>query len=295
MVRTLLVLVLLAGTARADEVDQAVEELRLDDAVVLLSRAWTEGSNDAVRAGAIALRAGDLSATIGDRAAASRWFALAVAIDPSAELPAGTSPKVSELLGRAREALADRRFGAQVAGRSVRVEDPLGVIVTVRGDRRSAEVENGRAALGVRDGETVELLDGYDNVLWSGVMRVPRAVALAAPPPERSWIARWPAWAVGAGALATGAGAMAYLSLDARSDLDALHRDSGEHEASEALAVERRMQRTAIVAQVAGVAALAAGVTALVLWRSEQGDETERRVVPLATDGGGGIALEGRF
>src|SRR5689334_12582054 len=113
MVRMLLVLMLVGGTARADEIDRAVEELRLDDAVVLLSRAWTEGGNDVERAGAIALRAGDLSATIGDRAAASRWFALAVAIDPSAELPAGTSPKVSELLGRARVALSDRRFGAR--------------------------------------------------------------------------------------------------------------------------------------------------------------------------------------
>jgi hypothetical protein len=303
VMRPLLVLALLAGTARADEVDDAVEDLRLDDALVLLDRAWTHGGSDVERATAIALRGGDLAATIGDGAAAARWFTLAAALDPDAALPPGTSPKVTEMHETARRALGGRRFGARTrfvrGGLRVEIDDPLAVIATVRlrtaRRLRSAQVEGTGAPVRFQHVATaadVELIDGYGNILWAGHVAAP--VVLEQPvaaPPERSWVARWQTWAIGGGALAATAGALAFVSLGARSDLEALHRDSDGHEATEALAIERRMQRSAIAAQIAGVAALAAGVTSVVLWRSER----DARVVPLAGEGSAGLAVEGSF
>lgn len=296
-----LILVLFIPSARADDdadalYDQAVaaiDQAKLEEGLALLDRAWRAGDNGPGRAREIIIAAGDAAATIGDTAAAARWFSLLAAIDPAAKLPAGTSPKVTEIFDAARTRLAGRRIDADVGEHfRIRIADPLGIAVAVRARPQGATwadpiaVEDGSAELPFEGRTDLRVLDASGNALIETTVVLSRQRPRTSPAPvgpakeERSWIARWQPWAIAGGALAVTAGVFAVVSLDARSDLDALHRESGMHEASEALSVETRMQRAAIAAQLLGVAAVAAGVTSIVLWRSEASS---------------GVALEGRF
>jgi hypothetical protein len=290
----------LSGAASADEDDPleraraAAEDLRFEDAARLLDKAWQAGSPHPAQVAALA---GEISATTGDRAAATRWFSLLVAMDPDARLPQGTSPKVNAVLEDARAALAGARFDVRLRldreRRLVHVSavDPLGAVAEIRaGGSRGREL-----ALPWRPGPlSVQLLDAHGNLLFRGrrsIGPLPVAVA-AAGSPRPAWYARWPTWAGVAGGLAATAGGLALFSAATRSDLDALHRESGMHQAAEALALERRMKTTAIAAQVAGAGAAVAAAVAVVCWRRER----SLAITPAPIEGGGiGAALEVSF
>lgn len=271
----------------------AAEDLRFEDAARLLDEAWQAGASDPV---AVAALAGEISATTGDRAAATRWFSLLCAIDPDAALPAGTSPKVIAVLEDARRGLAGARFDVRLrldrARRLVHLSavDPLGAAAEIRaGGRRGRELDLPWPAGPL----SFELHDPHGNLLASGRRAIaPLPAALAASAPRPAWYARWPTWAGVTGGLALTAGGLALYSAKARGDLDALHRESSMHQASEALALERQMKSTAIAAQVAGAGAVVAAAVAVVCWRREQ----SLAVTPLAIDSGGvGAALEVDF
>ncbi len=297
MKRVLLLLCSLTSVAAADEdplarARAAAEDLRFEDAAHLLDEAWNAGVVDPA---ALAALAGEISATTGDGAAATRWFSLLVAIDPDARLPAGTSPKVIAVLEDARRALAGARFDVRLrldrARRIVHVSplDPLGAVAEIRaGGKRGRELDLPWHTF------AFELRDTHGNLLAHGrraVEPLPLAVAATTPPPRLAWYARWPAWAGLAGGLALTAGGLALYSRSTSNDLDALHRESGMHQASEALSLERRMKTTAIAAQVAGAGAAVAAAVAIVCWRRE----SNLSVTPTIEAGGVGATLEVPF
>lgn len=298
----ILLLTAAAGTAaaepdRLDRARAAAEDLRFEEAAGLLDQAWRAGTRDPDRARATAALAGEIAATMGDRAAALRWFTLLAAIDPEADLDRGTSPKVAALLAEARASLGGARFDVRLrldrGGRRVllRAIDPLGAVSEIR--LRGGPSAPRELAVPWRRGTlVVELADAHGNVL----LRARRAIApLPAPavPARPAWYARWPTWAGVAGGLALTAGGLALWSASTGRDLDALHRESEQHQASEALALERRMQRTAVAAQVAGAGAAIAAAVSVLCWRRER---AALIVTPAAVDGAAvGAALEVPF
>jgi hypothetical protein len=298
-VAALVLLCALARTASAEpdrlaEARAAAEDLRFEEAATLLDEEWRAGGADPTRARAIAALAGEIQATMGDRAAALRWFVLLVAMEPDAVLDRGTSPKVGAVVDEARASLAGARFDVRLRfdrGRErVRLVpvDPVGVVAAVR-------IRGGRAAGGAlevpwrRSDLVVELADQHGNVLLRTRRSVgPVPVARAAAAPARpSWYARWPTWAGVAGGLALGAGGLALWSASSSRTLESLHRDSDAHQASEALALERRMQRTAVAAQVVGAGALVAAGVSILCWRRER----RAALAPMAVEGGGAGAV----
>ncbi|HEU5059917.1 MAG TPA: hypothetical protein VFU21_25475 [Kofleriaceae bacterium] len=298
---TLVLVCALAGTAAGDEdhlarARAAADALRFEEAASLLDEAWRAGGADPERARAIAALAGEIAATMGDRAAARRWFVLLAAMDPDAGLDRGTSPKVSAVLDEARASLRGARFDVRLrldrAGERVqlRAVDPLGAVAAIRvaggpAGERALVVPWRRADL------VVELVDAHGNVLARARRAIgPLPRAAAATPP--AWYARWPTWAGVAGGMAVAAGGLALWSASTSRELDALHRDSETHQASEALALERRMQRTAIAAQIAGAGALVAAGVSIYVWRRER----RAAIAPMAVEGGGtGAVLEVTF
>jgi hypothetical protein len=296
----LLLVCALAATAAADEdplirARAAAEDLRFEDAARLLDQAWQGGASDPI---AVAALAGEISATTGDRAAASRWFSLLVAMDPDAQLPAGTSPKVIALLEDARRALAGARFDVRLrldrAARRVHVAalDPLGAVAELRA--AGARVHARELALPWRPGAlAIALLDAHGNVLFRTRRQIAALPAVPAPAPAPAarppWYARWPTWAGAAGGLALTAGGLALYSAATSRRLEELHRESDQHQASEALALERRMQTTAVAAQIAGGGAAVAAALAVVFWRREE----RAAIAPTPLEGAGvGAALE---
>jgi len=298
----------LAGTAAADEdrlerARSAAEDLRFEEAARQLDEAWRAGSADPVRVRDIAALAGETSATMGDAPAAMRWFALLAAMDPDAALDPGTSPKVSALLEEARAGLRGARFAVRArfdrARRTVRLSpiDPLGAVAEIRISGGAAH--SGHLDLPWRRASlAIELVDAHGNVLHResraiGTLPVATAGASRAGVAVRpSWYARWPTWAITAGALGVTAGVLGLTSAATSRELESLHDESDMHQAREALALERRMQRTAIAAQVTGAAAVIAAGVVGVCWRRER----SAIVTPMAVDGGGvGAAFEVPF
>lgn len=106
--RALLTIILVAAHASADPggdahsdlaaANAAVAELRYDDAVRLLDRAWQRGQSSAVEIRAVFALAAISAGSMGDGDTAHLWFGRWLYLEPTAELPAGTSPKLRVLL-----------------------------------------------------------------------------------------------------------------------------------------------------------------------------------------------------
>ena len=280
-----LLLALLAaapGAARADRVgagelegqaSAALDALRYDEALALVDRAWRQGDSGPARLRRIFALAGRAAGSMGDEAAARLWFSRWLCLDPDAALPAGTSPKLTGLLGEARAALAGATTSARARrrGRSIEVtveRDPLAMIAAARAGAARADVEAGAARLtaseaGAEAPAQIELVDRHGNVL--AAITVEPAAVIDRPPPAAAsragWYARPLPWVVTAGALAAAGGVGLGVAVAARSDIRALNASSAEHEFSEARALERRFDRAQWTARIAfGVAAVAAAV-----------------------------------
>jgi len=269
-----------------DKATAAFDELRYRDAIRLLDGAWRGGGNRPGELRRIFALAGTAAASVGDGAEARIWFSRWLCLERSARLPVGSSPKLVVLFDAARREIGGRALEAHAArqddGISVTLEDdPLALVVAVRaGDQRQAIAVAGVARLAPTTAP-VELVDRYGNVLVELTPAGPAASAprgeassearedrTAVPGPAiaagRPWYARWPTWAIAAGGSAVVGGVAFYAASRSDARLDALARESAEHEYSEAYAEERTLARAQWTARIAlGVAIASVAVAAV--------------------------------
>lgn len=294
-------LVSLGGTARAAprelaQATAAFEDLRYRDAVRLSDAAWRAGGNSPTELRRLFALAGTAAGSMGDAATAQIWFSRWLCLEPEARLPAGSSPKLAQLLNAARRELAGRaltaRITATASGVTVALEDdPLALAVTARAGDVQRPLAAGAVTLAARG--PVAVLDRYGNVLVE--LSVPAAVPVAAPvvvpapvaaaPVTPRWYARWPVWAVVAAGSAVAGGVALHAAADADGKLDDLAAHSDNHEYSEARAQEQRLDRNQWIARVAFGAAIASATVAVVC--VIRGREVRASVVPT----GGGAAM----
>ena len=106
--RALAIVLALAATAHADELDDAralEANLAYEKALALIEAAIAHGNADSHRLAEMYLEAGKLSAGLDRAIEAEDFFAHALAIDPTLALPEGTSPKITAPFYAARSRL----------------------------------------------------------------------------------------------------------------------------------------------------------------------------------------------
>ncbi|HEY5920841.1 MAG TPA: hypothetical protein VIV11_04185 [Kofleriaceae bacterium] len=302
--RIVLVLVVMASSAMAggaaDLVRQAKEslhELRYEEALVLADRAWRTGQADAGELHTIFAVSGQAAGAMNRGEDAQLWFTRWLSLDPQAQLPVGTSPKLTALLDKARSALAgsslDARAerGADATSLTI-ASDPASLVAAARADSNRVELVAGKASL-PKTTRVIDLVDRYGNVIVSLPIGEQPAVPITLPPGERtekpSLFARWPTWAiVAAGFAAVGGGAL-WVAVDARSEIRELIADSPSHQFADTIGPQRRFERAQLTAQLAFGASAAAALIAVVV--GVRGD----RVVVTPASGGGAVSWLQRF
>jgi hypothetical protein len=144
-----------AASEDLDAAEQALHDLRYEQAVLLLERAHRSGQNGPRALARLYRLHGELAATLGDTAGARRAFAQWLAIEPRASLAAGTSPKITATFAAAAAQLdgasLDVGFVLVDGGAAVALEvrsDPLAMIAGAR-CFYPGRAEVGRVAAGV--------------------------------------------------------------------------------------------------------------------------------------------------
>lgn len=87
---------------------QAADEMRYEDAVALLERALATGECRRDELATLYRLSAQLAITVGDEARGEREFLRLLSIDPEAELPRGTSPKIQARFDSARAQVRER-------------------------------------------------------------------------------------------------------------------------------------------------------------------------------------------
>jgi len=318
--------VLMAPPVRADdaspiaEAQRLMDEVRFDKARETLDGALRQGTSDPAGVAAIYRMLGEVAVAMGEPAAAEDAFRHLLVVDPSAQLPAGTSPKIQSAFDAARSTLAGQpplqvRAEPTASGGVVLIveADPLDLVrggraSYVRADGAPRRIEgsgHGRVELVVPEEAPIALevaaLDANGNALRVvAVRRRPVArptttivVEKRPPPAPRAWYGRWYPWA---GAAVLAGGAAGFFAVQAQRDqdaLDALIADSGGHSYAEAAALERRGQRNALIANVGAGVAAGLVVIAGVLLVTDSSDSSSgpepaarARAVVIAPDAG---------
>lgn len=295
MIRIALALVAVASTATAGPRDDLaaarteLDALRYDQGLRLLDRAWRRGDSGPTEIRAIFALAGQAAGSIGDDDAAKLWFSRWLCLEPGAELPAGTSPKLTALLGEARRALAGAALTARASRRAGHIAlevtaDPLNLVEAARIAGHRVTVDAGATTLPDGPG-AVELLDRSGNVLVAIEPAGPPPAAVApriVATPATPWPERWTTWAIVAGGLGVVGGGAMWVALDARSSLQTLDASSAGHEYAEARALQDRFDRGQWVARFAFGGAAIAAVASGILWT--------RRIAVVPTADGGAVA-----
>jgi hypothetical protein len=296
------------GDSRGDiaAATAAAADLRYDDAVKLVDRAWHRGQSSPDEIRAMFSLAGISAGSIGDAGAARLWFQRWLYLEPNAQLPAGTSPKLLVLFDGARTALAGAHLDAHATRRDRAAElaigaDPLGLVHAARiGDVR-VSVESSAVQLDA-PGDAVDLLDRYGNVLATIEVVTPPTVAIEPAPAVAGhsaavvrvatpWPMRWTTWAIATGGLAATGITALLVALDARSQIDDLNRESSSHEYAETLPLQRRFDRAQLVGEVAFGGAIVAAAIGSVMWFHAPREP----LVVTPTASGAVITWDGRF
>ncbi len=321
----------LAGPAAADNplLDQA--QRALDDIDPASARDLTRQALDGGGLDASELRralrlAGESAAALGDAKAARAHFVRWLLLDPTASLPPGVSPKLTQPFADARaeaEKLGGFSVDIAIERDADRVEvtltpqDPLKMVAGMRlriGDASLVSVSGLTATLPAADAEaasvSVVVTDARGNELARrsvaggarrqvGGDRAGDGAGERGPdrgPRSRSkrWpvLVRWTTW-TGIALLAGGTGG--YFAMEVGKDEDALaalNASSEMHTFDEAEALRERGQQHALYANigfgVAGAAALAAVITFVIEPRGVE-------IVPSPTAGGGTVSASIRF
>ena len=313
------------SAALLDQAQQAIDDIDYETARRLAAQAIDGGKLEGKALHRAYRLAGESAAALGDTKSAKEHFLRWIVLDPKAELPAGSSPKIGMPFSEARaEAEKLGRFSVDVAvnRQKDKVEivlsahDPLTMVAGMRlqlGDASVVAVTGTRAVLPAADAATVEVavavVDARGNELsrrtvtggaatTGGDTTPPRGggdvVTPAQPTHRGGWptIVRWPVW-TGLAVVAAGAGGFfAYQVGQTEDELAALNAASDMHSFDEAEAVRDRGERQALFANigfgVAGAAALAA-----VLAFALEPDRVE--ILPAPTAGGATIGASIRF
>lgn len=318
--------------ARADEsrhlaeAREALGALRYEQALHALEKALYAGKNDPGSVRSIYRMLGEIHAALGDRNQAERAFRNLLALDPTAELDRGTSPKIARPFASARERIGaqggiEARCTTDEVRSSVTLDvasDPVdmvaGVRVTYRREGGSEQILESRAgarSVRVPGDERVTLvcaaIDEHGNRLieigsWDRPLVLePPADALtdaapAAPVERRSppFYGRWYVWGTAA-VLAGGAGGyFAWQVREDQAELDRLNDASADHSFSEAEEIERRGKRNALIANVAFATAGACVIGAVISLLLEPGAPAGERptaLVPLPVERGAGVSV----
>lgn len=286
----------------ASRAAEALDALRYGEALALIDRAWRRGDSGPAQLRRMFELAGRAAGSMGDEAAARLWFSRWLCLDRTAALPAGTSPKLTGLLGEARAAIAGEAIDARAIrrGRAIEVtvsRDPLAMVAAVRAGEARAAVEAGAARLAAPAGgptggdERVELLDRHGNVLAALSAEPAGKGRLVPPPPARPrWYERPLPWAVTAGGLAAAGGVALWVAVDARTSVRELNANSAAHEFSEARALEQRFDRAQWTARFAFGGAAVAAAVGTVCWLRLRGV----RASAAPADGGIGVVVAWR-
>lgn len=299
-----------SGPALLAQAQAALDELQYEDAAALLDRAWRAGGNRPDDLVQLFRLTGQVAVTLGNDADAELAFRRLLALDPDATLPDGTSPKIAARLDAARATMS-KPLGVKIgepAGQRVLhlevVSDPLNMIAGAhiryrdgRGVERIQETRgSGPLTLPIAPSTQVQVdvLDEHGNILVTESFttrslapepRKPRGPAPTRPvsvdPPDSPFHTRPLTWA----AAAAGIGAVGLFfglrSESAQDELDQLNRNSPAHDFRDALAVEGRLRRDTLIANIGFAAAGATAVVAAVLWLREP--RPDRAAIPALT------------
>ncbi len=296
----------LLARARAE-----VEQLRYDVAHTTLARALEAGDADRDELVAIYRLAGEVAGSLDKADAARDHFQRLLALDPTAELDKGVSPKIARPFAAARTRAAK---AGPLAARDTRRDRQLTVEVTadplkmVARARLYVHPEEGPPAITILDGTarfeatlpaearawSVALLDRHGNQLLLLRREVPHPVMLPPPPPAEeppgpAWYARWHPWAGLAVGLATGGVGLGMWVRSIEQDIDDLNRNSSEHDFSETQPLERKGKRVALAANLCfAAAATSAIVSGVFYFKKRRARRTEVAATPLP----GGAAVQ---
>jgi hypothetical protein len=275
---------------------------------------------------------GIVEAALGDTKAATTAFLKLLVLDGSAELPAGTSPKIVRPFEAARKkAKGLEAMAVDVAATA----DPLQVAITVTSDPLSMIVrarvyvsadggaehvledalDDGRVAIALPRARRlvlrVAMLDEHGNhVVERGTHDAPivllgpelppppppKQVAVVAPSPKTSPLYRQPwAWTA-AGAIALGGAGIGFglAASSAAAQLRELNATSSDHFFSQAQAVQSRGDRDALLCNIGFAAAGAAALTSTMLYVIEhRSSRAEARITAAPAPGGVTLAIGG--
>lgn len=317
-----------SALARARAHLAAVE---LDLAREALDEALRAGTSGPAELAEIYLLSGRVAAALGKRGEAALQFERLLAIDPDAALPPGLAPKIVEPFEAARRSnLAPLRVraelspGAEPALVVVVESDPLAMVAGARavvsaaggGDQtvavtgksqmtmRLPRARAARIALAVVDAHGNRLAEARfagdqadgDARLAASVAPVADEVATAAvEPPAPPIVARWYLWAGISALMVAGGAYFANAAGNTQEELDRWGAESGTHDASDALDLDARGRRQTLLANLGfAAAAVTAGVSGWLLWRSRRARPVAT-VSAAATPDGGAIAIGVRY
>jgi hypothetical protein len=246
----------------------AVAELRYDDALRLLERAWERGTSGPRELRTIFALAGRASGVTGDVAATRAWFARWLSLEPDAALPAGTSPNLTGLLDEVRARLA----GARLIVRATRsaggvdvdvVADPAGLVSDLRARGAGALAVPATAHRLATPATAIDVLDRHGNVLVDVPVAEPSPAASSSEP---AWYDRAPTWAIGAGVAAVVGSVALGVAAHAHGELVDGMRDPMAHPYGDLLASQDTLSRAQWTSRIAFAAAAASTAVSVVLY-----------------------------
>lgn len=294
--------------ARADDnrhladARQALASLKYEQALHALEKALFSGKNGSEDMKTIYRMLGEIHAALGRQDEAQRNFRSLLALEPTAELARGVSPKIQQPFKAARDFMSSRgklavRCSADAAASRVALEvvsDPIEMVAGARvvyrlqdGTEQTLETSGpGSHTMRVPVTEPVSLVcaavDEHGNRLveigsWSEPLRLAPAPpeddtgsvtrarpAAGPPPPPPPFYGRWYVWGTAA-VLAGGAGGyFAWQVSQDQAELDRLNENSADHDFSRAEKVQQRGERNALIANMAFGAAGAFAIAAVI-------------------------------
>ncbi|MFN0248658.1 MAG: hypothetical protein ACKV2T_17345 [Kofleriaceae bacterium] len=302
----------IASLAYAEDVAHDLAEARKLEAALdyagalrLVDTALARGGSDTFQYIELHLLGGKLAAGLDRAAEAEAHFARVLALRPGTALPDGTSPKMTAPFDAAKAKsvpLAIRVTDVRGLVTLVPSADPLGLVAGIAVavvdsagahrdvvDRRSTRIALPAGTTAIE----VTALDADGHRIWSGPPPKPEIIGDRPPvPSERSWIARWPTWAIVTGVALGVGGVGAWRVKVAQDDFDRLRAEPEEHDFSELEAIERRGDRWALATNIAfGAAIVTTVVTAILVVRRGE----SAAVGVTATGSSARVGVSGRF